>query len=112
MLSIGAGAHGLNMTRRERLEANGWKFGTVAEFLGLTSEEEAIVEFRVALTKKLARLRREKGLTQQQLARLIGSSQSRVAKMEAGAPGVSVDLILTALFKMGMPPEPILKALE
>ncbi len=100
------------MTRRERLEAEGWKFGTVAEFLGLTPEEEAIVEFRVALTKKLSSLRKEKGLTQTQVAKLIGSSQSRVAKMEAGDPGVSVDLMMTALFKMGLRPEPILKALR
>ena len=75
-------------------------------------EDEAIVEFRVALTKKLSRLRKEKGLTQAQLAKMIGSSQSRVAKMEAGDSGVSVDLMMTALFKMGLPAEPLLEALR
>jgi hypothetical protein len=33
--------------KQSALEADGWHFGTVAEFLGLTPEEEAEVERRL-----------------------------------------------------------------
>jgi transcriptional regulator with XRE-family HTH domain len=40
-------------------------------------------------------------LTQAELARLLGSSQSRVAKMEAADPSVSIDLMVRSLLRMG-----------
>lgn len=78
--------------------------GTVAEFLGLTAEEAALVETKVALSQALRRKRAALGLTQQQLARRINSSQSRVAKMEAADRSVSVDLLLKGLFALGVTP--------
>jgi transcriptional regulator with XRE-family HTH domain len=41
------------------------------------------------------------GYTQTEVADLIGSSQSRVAKMEAGDPSVSVDLLIRTLLALG-----------
>ena len=41
------------------------------------------------------------GSSQTELARRIGSSQSRVAKLEAGETDVSLDLIFRALFATG-----------
>lgn len=35
--------------KRSRLEAKGWRVGTVEEFLGLTPEEAALVEIRLKL---------------------------------------------------------------
>lgn len=90
--------------KRARLEAGGWRFGTVAEFLGLSHEEAALVETKVALSQALRRKRAALGLTQHQLAGRLNSSQSRVAKMEAADRSVSVDLLLKGLFALGATP--------
>ncbi len=87
-----------------RLEARGWRVGTAAQFLGLSAEEAALVETKVALSRALRRKRAALGLTQQQLARRLNSSQSRVAKMEAADRSVSVDLLLKGLFALGASP--------
>ena len=47
----------------KRVKALGWKDGTVAEFLGLTPQESALIEIKLALSRKL-RERREKRMTQ------------------------------------------------
>ena len=86
----------------KRLEAAGWKVGTVAEFLGLTPEESRYIELKLALFLALKQARREAGVTQAELAERMGSSQSRVAKMEGGDPQVSVDLLLRGLFALGL----------
>ncbi|WP_406694583.1 helix-turn-helix domain-containing protein [Singulisphaera sp. Ch08] len=87
--------------KRKRLEAAGFKFGDAADFLGLSEAENQIVEFRVALARAIREGREEKGLTQKQLADLIGSSQSRIAKVEAATDEVTVDLMLKALVAVG-----------
>jgi predicted XRE-type DNA-binding protein len=91
----------MNAATRRRLEAAGWRVGTVAEFLGLTREEEALIAMRIALSDTLKRERRKQRLSQKQLADRLQSSQSRVAKMEAGDPGVSLDLLIQALLVAG-----------
>jgi len=87
--------------KRRRLEAGGWKFGGAREFLNLSPEEAAYVDLKLALSKNLQETRREKNLTQDELARLLKSSQSRVAKMEAGDPSVSIDLLVRSLLILG-----------
>jgi len=87
--------------KRVRLEREGWKVGSVREFLGLTEVEAAMVELRLALSNVLKERRSRSRLSQGQLARLLGSSQSRVAKMEAGDPSVSIDLLIRSLLAMG-----------
>lgn len=91
----------MNSTKRRKLQAAGWKIGTSGEFLGLSPEETQIVEIKLALSESLRRRREKKQLTQHALARLLKSSQSRVAKLEAVAPGVSLDLLIRALFVTG-----------
>ena len=71
------------------------------ELLGLSKAEEALVELRLILSRGLRKRRALRGLTQAQLARLLKSSQSRVAKMEAGDPSVSLDLLIRSLLAMG-----------
>jgi len=87
--------------KRRRLEAGGWKIGGAREFLDLSPEEAAYVELKLALSKNLQETRREKNLTQEELARLLKSSQSRVAKMEAGDPSVTIDLLVRSLLILG-----------
>src|SRR6476659_8778516 len=74
----------MNKTKRTRLEARGWRVDSATDFLGLSSEEAALVETRLALSQALRSRRVARGLTQGELARRLKSSQSRVAKMEAG----------------------------
>jgi transcriptional regulator with XRE-family HTH domain len=40
-------------------------------------------------------------LTQEQLAKMLGSSQSRVAKMEAADSSVSMELLVRSLLMLG-----------
>jgi len=87
--------------KRRRLEARGWKVGSATEFLGLSSQEEAYVEMRLALADGLKRRRARCGITQAELAKAVHSSQSRIAKMEAGDPTVSIDLLVRTLFALG-----------
>ena len=91
----------MRKVKRTRLEAAGWSVGTVRDFLGLSEEEVAFLEVKLALAKSLRKRRERKGLTQSALAELIESSQSRVAKMEAGDRTVSLDLLVRSLLAMG-----------
>jgi DNA-binding XRE family transcriptional regulator len=87
--------------KRARLERSGWKVGTVRDLLGLSKAEEALVELKLILSRGLRERRARRRLTQAQLARLLKSSQSRIAKMEAGDPSVSIDLLIRSLLAMG-----------
>lgn len=91
----------MRRSKKERLEKSGWKVGSVQEFLGLSAEETAYVELRLRLSDSLRRRRKSRKLSQLQLARLINSSQSRVAKMEGGDPSVSLDLLIRSLLALG-----------
>ncbi|NOT32960.1 MAG: helix-turn-helix transcriptional regulator [Candidatus Eisenbacteria bacterium] len=102
----------MNSTKRKRLESAGWKFGTAGEFLGLSPEEAHIVELKLALADSLRRHREKQHLTQLALAKKLGSSQSRIAKLESGAPGVSMDLLFRALFAAGATPADIARELR
>jgi ribosome-binding protein aMBF1 (putative translation factor) len=88
-------------TKRKKLEAKGWRIGTPKDFLGMSNEEEAYVNLRLKLAEGLKARRESRGITQVGLARTIKSSQSRVAKMEAGDPTVSLDLLVKSLFALG-----------
>jgi predicted XRE-type DNA-binding protein len=91
----------MNRQKRARLQAAGWKVGSAKDFLGLTDEEAALIELRLELARAVRDERARRKLTQEQLGRLLGSSQSRVAKMEAGDPTVSIDLLVRSLFRLG-----------
>jgi ribosome-binding protein aMBF1 (putative translation factor) len=92
---------GMDKKKIQRLRRAGWKVGSVAEFLDLTPEEAAYIELRLALSDALRARRTDSGLTQEDLARRLGSSQSRVAKMEGSDPSVSVDLLIRGLLATG-----------
>ena len=86
---------------RERLHAAGFRVGDAEDFLNLTDEERRLVGLRLAASRAVRRRREELGVTQQEFARKLKSSQSRVAKIEAGAADVSLDLLFRALFAAG-----------
>jgi predicted transcriptional regulator len=75
--------------------------GGTKDFLGLSTEQEAYIELRLKLAGGLKDRRRSRGVTQTQLAESLRSSQSRIAKMEAGDPTVSLDLLVRSLLALG-----------
>ncbi len=87
--------------KKRRLESNGWKVGSVEEFLELADDEASMIDIRLRLGRALRVERERLSLTQAQLGRKLGSSQSRVAKMEAGDASVSLDLLVRSLLKLG-----------
>lgn len=91
----------MHANKMRKLRARGWVVEGPGEFLGLSQEERAMVELRLRLANGLRAERVQRSLTQADLARLIRSSQSRVAKMEAGDPSVSIDLLLRSLIALG-----------
>ncbi|MDE2001936.1 MAG: XRE family transcriptional regulator [Betaproteobacteria bacterium] len=102
----------MDRQKRARLRAAGWMVGTPREFLKLSDEETAFVEFKLALSKTLQAVRASQDLSQVEAAKRLRSSQSRVAKMEASDPSVSVDLLVKSLFRLGAQPGDIAKALR
>ncbi len=87
--------------KRQRLEQAGWRVGTAEEFLELSPEEADYIDLKLALSHSLRQMRTSKNMTQSELAALLKSSQSRVAKMEAGDPTVSLDLLVRSLLSLG-----------
>ena len=88
-------------SKRKKLESKGWKVGDTADFLELSPEEAAYIDLKLRLADDLRKRRKRRKLTQVKLAVLVGSSQSRVAKMESGDPSVSLDLLIRSLLALG-----------
>ena len=101
----------MHESKKRRLEKKGWRIGSAADFLQLTPEELAYIEVKIRLSKAVRELRRKETLTQTELARKLRSSQSRVAKMEAGDPSVSIDLLTRSLIGLGASPQDIARAI-
>ena len=91
----------MNEARTEKLKKAGWKLGTPKEFLGLTDEEAALIEIKLALARGIKERRHSLRLTQEDLAKQLKSSQSRIAKMEASDATVSMDLLVRTLLVLG-----------
>ena len=101
----------MNSGKKKRLEAAGWKATTVQDFLHLSDADMEYVETKLALSRRLRQVRAKMHLTQTTLAATLKTSQSRVAKMEKGDPSVSVDLLLQALFRMGLSRKDLARAI-
>lgn len=97
--------------KKRQLERAGWSVGDAGDFLGLSAEQRRFIEAKLALADGLRRRRERLGLTQAALAERLGSSQSRVAKMEAAHRSVSTDLLLKSLFQLGAGPSDVAKLL-
>lgn len=98
--------------RKKALEDAGWRVGSADDFLGLNEAESRFVEIKLALARLLRTTRTRQSLTQVQLARKLGSSQSRVAKLEAGDPTVTLDLLVRSLLAAGARPSELAKAVS
>lgn len=92
----------MEQSKQDRLKAHGWQVGSVNDFLGLSNEEAEYIQVKLALSQEVRAFRQRQGWTQDEVARLVGSSQSRVAKMEVGDPSVSIDLLMKTLIALGV----------
>jgi len=88
-------------SRRKKLESKGWRLGNAKDLLGLSNQEEMYIELRLRLADGPVARRQATGVTQIKLAKTMKSSQSRVAKMEAGDPTVSLDLLVKSILALG-----------
>ena len=102
----------MRASKKKRLESKGWKVGTAAEFLRLTPEESAYIELKLKLADSLRKRRQRRNLTQVELASLVSSSQSRIAKMESGDPSVSIDLLVRSLLALGASNKELAKIIQ
>ena len=91
----------MRKAKQERLKTKGWQIGSADDFLELTPEESAYVDLKLRLSESLRMRRFQEKLSQKELAKLVKTSQSRVAKMEAGDPTVSLDLLIKTLLALG-----------
>lgn len=91
----------MKVSKRNTLEKAGWKVGSTTEFLGFSDEEEMLVNMKLALASKVKERRQQLKITQQELAKRLGSSQSRVAKMEVADRSVSMELLVRSLASLG-----------
>lgn len=101
----------MDMAKVRRIQAAGWSVGDTSELLELTPAEVAYIEVRLELAACFRSLRLDGGMTQVEVAHRLGSSQSRVAKMEAADPSVSLDLMVKALLNLGATPGDISRAI-
>ena len=102
----------MKAAKRKKLEASGWKIGSADEFLDLSPEEAAYVELKLSLSRSLRQRRSKENLSQVEFAKLVKTSQSRVGKMEAGDPSVSIDLLVKSLLALGASPKDLAKAIS
>ncbi len=102
----------MDKVKQKKLETKGWKIGSAKEFLNLSDEESAYIELKIKLSSNLRKLRVKQNITQIELAKILNSSQSRVAKIEKGDPSVSLDLIIRSLLALGSSQKEIARAIS
>jgi predicted XRE-type DNA-binding protein len=102
----------MKRTKQAKLKRRGWAVGSAADFLALTPEEAAFVEIKLALSAALRARRQQAQVSQAAVAKKLGSSQSRVAKMEAGDPSVSLDLLIRGLLALGTTNKTVARTIE
>lgn len=102
----------MDAKKKEQLATKGWVATSVQDFLELTAEEAAYIELKLQLSTALKKRRQEKQLTQAELADLLNSSQSRIAKMEKGDPSVSLDLLVRSLFALDVTTEELARVIS
>ena len=89
-------------SKKQRLKSKGWRVGATKDFLGLSDEESAYIELKARLAEGVRRRRQQARISQAEFAQKLQSSQSRVAKIEAGDPSVSLDLLIRSLLSLGL----------
>jgi DNA-binding XRE family transcriptional regulator len=91
----------MKTNKLDRIKAAGWEVGSADDFLQLSDEESRLLALKLSLINAVKKSRIKRKLSQIDLAQRMKSSQSRIAKIEAGDASVSLDLIVRALIASG-----------
>jgi ribosome-binding protein aMBF1 (putative translation factor) len=102
----------MDTNKQTKLEQEGWRISDATDFLNLSPEENILIDMRINLSQALQQHRKNQKLSQIDLAKRLGSSQSRIAKMEAADPSVSFDLLIRGLLATGANNTDIAKAIN
>ena len=102
----------MSQSLKQKLQNTDWQIGDAEDFLQLSSEEAALIDIRLALSQAAKQSRVKQDWSQAELAQRMKSSQSRIAKIEAADPSVSIDLMVKALVASGAGRREIAQALR
>ena len=97
----------MDAKKRKQLVAAGYQITDSAGWLGLTPQEETIVNMRVNLALEIERVRKAANMTQQALAEKIGTRQSGVARMLKNPATATIDSLIRTLLILGTSPKRI-----
>ena len=100
----------MQIDKIKRLEDAGFVVGDTQQFLDLSDEEMAFIEIKRSLSRKVYKKRKSLNLTQTQVAKMLGTSQSRIAKMEQSDRSVSIDLLTRANLALGVKSSTVTKS--
>lgn len=77
--------------------------GDVVEYMrkSLTEEEKAVIDFQTKVICKLIEARKEKGITQRELARLSDMKQPTIAKIEKEITCPQISTLIKLLRPLG-----------
>jgi DNA-binding XRE family transcriptional regulator len=101
----------MKKSKKEKLQKLGYIVTDTKEYLGLSDEEMALIDLKIQLMNKLRVIRKKAGVTQKELAKIMQTSQSRIAMLEGGSSDVSLDLVCKALFALGISKKQIAKVI-
>lgn len=101
----------MEKSKKEKLQKLGYIVTDTQGYLGLSDEEMALIDLKIQLIRKLKTIREKAGVTQKELAKLMHTSQSRIAMIEGGSADVSLDLVCKALFVLGISKKQIASAI-
>jgi DNA-binding XRE family transcriptional regulator len=102
----------MDRAKRARLAKAGWRVGSAEDFLDLSPPERAFLDVKRRLARELRNRRVQKKWTQAHVAKRLGSSQARIARMEAADPSVTLDLMVRALLSLGASRKQLARAIE
>ena len=93
--------------KKKRLEEAGWTVGDYGDVFGLTAEDRAFVEMRLAAAREVDRLLSKQKVTQKELAARMGTRQPSISKMLREPAEATFDFLFRALLALGATPQSI-----
>lgn len=85
---------------------------TLQEAFDLTDAEVEMFDCRIGVAKAIRAIRRERKLTQPQMAKFTGLTQARVSLVERNDPSVSFGLMVEAYLALGRTRHDLAKVLD
>ena len=80
------------------------------EALGLNDYESWLISFKNKLVKLIVETRKKNDLSQADLAKILGTTQSVVSRIESGhSKNITIDYLLKVISGLGISPKKIIK---